>query len=170
MARLFLEINASQWTRSLATLEAIGNTETALSGFERGTFVQISIRSIAEFRSHLRAAREMSNDQLSQLRALHNILWEDLKCVTPCSCCNHSFTLQLHHIVLGEVYGQLLLKSTSHLQREARAKAIAKGLQDIDLDNMGSIAYLVCDEMPNLIGKDAAKKYLPPRYAHWLSH
>jgi thiol-disulfide isomerase/thioredoxin len=168
LARAFLEIDAGQWPTSLATLEAIGNVDGTLSRFERSNFVQISIQSADEFRQHVRVARQLSDDPLAQLRALYTILRSDLKCVTPTTCCNHSFTVQMHYLVAGAAYGELLLKSTAHLRGEDRAKAIGKGLEDIDLFANGSIGRLVCKFMPELVGKEAAIKCLPPRYAEWL--
>ena len=169
LARAFLEIDAGQWSTALATLEALGNVDGSLSRFERANFVQISIRSADEFRQHVSAARQLSDDPLAQLRALYKILLSDLECMTPTSCCNHSFTTQLHYLVAGAAYGELLLNLTAHLKGEARAKAIGEGLADIDLYANGSIGRLVCEVMPELVGKEAAKKYLPPRYVEWLS-
>ena len=169
LARAFLEIGAGRWPTALATLEALGNVDGTLSRFERSNFVQISVRSVDVLRQHVRAARQLSDDPLAQLRALYNILRSDLECVTPTSCCNHSFTTQLHYLVAGAAYGELLLNSTAHLQGEARAKAIGEGLEDIDLFSNGSIGRLVCEVMPGLVGQEAAKKYLPPRYVDWLN-
>jgi thiol-disulfide isomerase/thioredoxin len=168
LARAFLEIDDGQWPAALATLEALGNVDGTLSRFEQSNFVQISIRSADEFRQHVRAARQLSDDPLAQLRALYKILRSDLECVTPTACCNHSFTVQMHYLVAGAAYGELLLKSTAGLQGKDRAKAIGKGLEDIDLYANGSIGRLVCDFMPELVGKEAAMEYLPPRYANWL--
>jgi len=168
LVRLFLEIDAGQGPQSLRSLEAIGNVDATLSRFERANFVQISIPSVEEFRRHVGAARLLSNEPLAQLRSIYNILRSNIKCVTPTSCCNHSFTTQLHYLVAGAAYGELLLNSTAHLQNDARAQAIGEGLKDIELYANGSIGRIVCEVMPELVGKEAAKKYLPPRYVNWL--
>ncbi len=83
-------------------------------------------------------------------------------------CCNHSFWLQLHWILAGDAYGNLLLSSTAHLPNEARAAAIGKGLDGIDVYNNGSIHRIVFEVMPKVVGKEAAKKLLPANYAEWL--
>jgi hypothetical protein len=168
LARAFLEIDAGQWSHALATIDAIARNESPESPFERANFARISIRSPEELQRHVRAARGLSSDPLAQLRALYRILRTDLECVTPTSCCNHSFTLQLHHLVAGAAYGELLLDSTAHLQGEARATAIGKGLDKIELFANGSIGRIVCELMPQLVGKETAKKLLPARYADWL--
>lgn len=168
VARLFLEIDAGDWAAALATLDAIDDIEIPPSRFEQANFVQFSVRSRDKMRRDIDAARKLSADKLAQLRAIYGIIKDDLECSTPTSCCNHSFTLQLHQLVAGAAYGQLLLDTTADLKGEARAVAIGKGLEGIELWANGSIGRIVCELMPELAGKEAAIKYLPPRYADWL--
>ncbi len=168
LARVFLEIDAGQWDQALATVAAIASNESPPSRFEQANFLQISMRSSAQLRDRIRATRAMGDHPLGQLRTLYKVVHDDLECVAPTSCCNHSFTLQMHQLVAGAAYGEMLLDSTAHLQGEARAKAIGEGLQDIELWANGSIGRIVHEVMPSLVGKDAAKKYLPPYYADWL--
>jgi hypothetical protein len=131
--------------------------------------VQIPIRAPDELRRNVAEARALSGDRLAQLRALYAIISEgQIKCVTPTACCNHSFTIQLHYLVLGSTYGEMLWDSTADLQGEERAKAIGRGLEGIKLYSNGSIGRLVKERMPELAGKEAAKRYLPARYAEWL--
>ena len=167
LARAFLEIDAAQWSRALATLEALSKVEAPPSRFEQADFVRISIRSPEELREHVRAA-QASGDPLAQLRGLYGIVRNDVQCVTSTSCCNHSFTTQVHYLVAGAAYGELLLDTTAQLPDKERAAAIGKGLEGIDLFANGSIGRIVCDLMPELVGKEAAIKYLPDRYAEWL--
>lgn len=74
----------------------------------------------------------------------------------------------MHQLVAGAAYGQLLLDTTANLKDEARAAVIGKGLEGIELWANGSINRIVCELMPELVGKEVAIKYLPPRYADWL--
>jgi hypothetical protein len=168
LARAFLEIDSAQWQRALATFDMMGTIESTPSRFERARPVSIRIRSPVELRSHISAANRLSDNPLAQLRALYAILRGDIECVTPTSCCNHSFTLLCHQIVAGAAYGELLLASTAHLQGQERAAAIGQGLEEIDLFSNGSIGRLVRDVLPSLVGKEEAKRLLPPRYAKWL--
>lgn len=168
IARLFLEIDTGDWAAALATLDAIDDIDMELSRFEQANFVQFSIRERDKMRRDVDAARKFSADKLVQLKAIYGIIKDDLECSTPTSCCNHSFTLQLHQLVAGAAYGQLLLETTADLKGEARAAAIGKGLEGIELWANGSIGRIVCELMPELAGKETAIKYLPPRYANWL--
>ena len=168
LARAFLEIDAGKWSQALATIDAIATATSPESRFERANFVQIAIRSPSELHDRVVTAQQMSDDPMRQLRALHRILREDLQCMTPTSCCNKTFTLELHNTVAGDAYGKLLLSSTAHLKSEARAAAIGKGLEDIEVNSIGSIGRIVYELMPKIVGKEAAKEYLPAPYAGWL--
>ncbi|HQU44848.1 MAG TPA: thioredoxin family protein [Pirellulales bacterium] len=168
VVRLFLEIDAGGWSAALATLDAIAHIDEPLSRFEKANFVQFSVRSRDELRQDIAAARKLAANPMAQLRALYGIVKDDLECVTPTSCCNHNFTLALHKLVAGAAYGEMLLDTTADLKGEARAAAIGKGLEGVELFGNGSIGRIVCELMPELVGKEAAMRYLPPRYADWL--
>lgn len=167
-ARLFLEIDARDWAAALKTLGAIEGIEAPPSRYEQANFVQFSVHSRDKMHRDIDSARKLSADKLAQLRAIYGIIKDDLECSTPTSCCNHSFTLQLHQLVAGAAYGELLLDATADLKGEARAAAIGKGLEGIELWANGSVVRIVCKLMPELVGKESAIKYLPPRYADWL--
>lgn len=168
VARLFLEIDAGNWTAALATLDAIDDIEAQPSRYEQANFVQFSVRSRDKMRRDIDAARKLAGDRLAQLRAIYGIIKNDLECSMPTSCCNHSFNLQMHQLAAGAAYGQLLLDTTANLKGDARAAAIGKGLEGIELWANGSIGRIVCELMPELAGKEAAIRYLPPRHADWL--
>ncbi len=168
LARALLEIDAGQWREALSTLDAMGALDATPSRFEQANFVRLSIRT-ADLRRHVSEGRAAADDPLAQLRAVYRIVREDLESQTPTSCCNHSFTVQVHQLVAGAAYGELLRRSTAHLKGEERARAIGKGLGEVELWFNGSISRLVREELPEMAGgKEAARKCLPPRYAEWL--
>ena len=167
VVRLFLEIDSGNWSQALTTLEAFADAQAPLSSFERACFVRYSVRSATELREHARAA-QADAEEVAQVRAIYSMLKNDLEWSMTTLCCNHSFWLQLHWMLTGDAYGELLLRSTAHLTNDVRAAAIGKGLDGLDLYNNGSIHRIVFEVMPNLVGNDTAKKHLPQRYAEWL--
>ncbi len=70
---------------------------------------------------------------------------------------------------LGDRYGRALIRSTEGLKGEARARALAKGLDGTFFAARGSIREIVLELMPSLVGKPATKALLPGEfYPRWI--
>lgn len=71
--------------------------------------------------------------------------------------------------VIGDRYGQALIRSTENLRGEARARALAKGLDGTFFAAEGSIREIVTTLIPKLVGTERAKALLPGSfYPRWV--
>ena len=71
--------------------------------------------------------------------------------------------------LIGDRYGRALIRSTEGLTGEARARALAKGLEGTFFAARGSIGEIVQEMIPGLVGKPAAKALLPGEfYPRWI--
>ena len=70
---------------------------------------------------------------------------------------------------MAEGFGRALLAATATLSGEARARALAQGLEGTFFLNDGAIRTLVTQTIPELVGKEAAAAILPDPYKAWVA-
>jgi hypothetical protein len=105
---------------------------------------------------------------VAQYHALHRIFEFELPDPNEI-CCGHGFRPKfLARGLIGESYGQLLIDTTAKLKGVARARALGQGLEETEFWRQGSIGQIVEKLIPELVGREAAGRYLPEEYRGWV--
>ncbi len=158
--RASAQVLAGKDREALDTFEALLAAQTSRTRFDRGDFVPLDDRSIALVRRRIVAARADDGGGVALYFNLHRILEFDLPNAYEMSCggpLRPNFRVQEP---VGDRYGRALLRATEGLEGEARARALARGLEGTFFVGRGSIG-----EVLNLIikqlGAEGARKALP---------
>ena len=163
------EILAGQDRKALRTLAAVVDAQATRTRFDRGDFILLDADSIATVRRRIADGEADRGDGVALDYALHRILEFDLPNPTKWSC-GEAFRPGIRvRESLGDRYGRALIRSTEKLQGEARARALAKGLDGTFFAARGSIREIILERIPGLVGKEEARKLLPGDfYPRWI--
>ncbi|MGC4081703.1 MAG: hypothetical protein QM736_06260 [Vicinamibacterales bacterium] len=159
---------------ALECLEAFVAVQDHRGPFDRGDYMPITAASLAQLRKHVADGLANRQDVLAQYFALHQIFENgELPDRYKISC--HATTtaaFQPKWAVrkpIADTYGKALLAATAGLQGEARARALAKGLENTFLLNVGTLRKIVMELIPELVGSEKAAEMLPEPYKGWVA-
>ena len=158
------EVLAGDDRRALQTLAAVLEAQPSRTRFDRGDFVALDAESIAAVRRRVADGEADSGNGVAMYYALHRIFEFDMPNPYEVSC-GQGFRPSIRvRGEIGERYGRALIRSTDGLSGEARARALAKGLEGTFFGGQGAIGEIIRDLIPGLVGKETAKKLLPGPY------
>ncbi|HEY2158523.1 MAG TPA: thioredoxin family protein [Isosphaeraceae bacterium] len=161
--RAAAQVLAGRDREALDTFDELLAAQASRTRFDRGDFVPLDDASIALVRRRIAAARADDGSGLALYFNLHRILEFDLPNSYELSCggpLRPNFRVQEP---VGDRYGRALLKATEGLDGEARAKALAKGLEGTFFVGRGPIGE-VLQLIVKLVGKEGAGKLLPGEF------
>jgi thiol-disulfide isomerase/thioredoxin len=163
------EVLAGEDRRALGTLAAVLDAQPSRPRFDRGDFVPLTTDSMATVRRRIAEGEADPGTGVALYYALHRIFSFDLPNAYEESC-GEAFRPDIRVCeVIGDRYGRALIRSTEGLGGEARARALAKGLEGTFFAARGSIREIVLELIPNLVGKVATKALLPGTfYPRWI--
>jgi thiol-disulfide isomerase/thioredoxin len=163
------EVLAGDDRRALNTLAAVLDAQPSRTRFDRGDFVALDAESIAAVRRRIADGEADSGNGVALYYALHRIFEFDMPNPYEVSC-GQGFRPSIRvRGEIGERYGRALIRSTEGLSGEARARALAKGLEGTFFGGQGAIREIIRDLIPGLVGKETAKAILPGKYyPRWI--
>lgn len=145
---------------ALDTIESLLSAQSSRTRFDRGDFVPLDDASTAVVRRRIAAARADAGDGVALLYNLHRILAFDLPNSYELSCGGPFRPNFRTTEPLGERYGRALLRATEAMEGEARARALAKGLDGTFFPARGAIREIL-ELVTRVVGKERAKAILP---------
>ncbi len=158
------EVLAGEDRRALGTFQAVLNAQASRTRFDRGDYVPLDAASIATVRRRIAEGEADPGDGVALYYALHRIFIFDLPNAYEWSCPStfgSAFRPDIRVIeIIGDRYGRALIRSTEKLKGEARAKALAKGLEGTFFAPRGAIREIL-QMISGLVGKPAAKRSCP---------
>jgi hypothetical protein len=168
LLRALAQVKASRPQDAFNSLDAMLAEQSRRTRFDRGDFVPLDAAAIETVRKRIARGKQDPADALAQYHALHRIFEFELP--DPYElCCGHGFRpVLVARGLLGETYGQLLIDTTAKLQGEARARALGQGLEGTMFVRQGPIAQILDKLIPDLVGRQAAARYLPEPYRRWV--
>ena len=163
---------AGEDRRALDTFQAVLDAQASRTRFDRGDYVSLDKASIATVRQRIAEGEADSGDGVALYYALHRIFLFDLPNAYEWSCPStfaSAFRPDIRVIeIIGDRYGRALIHSTEKLKGEARAKALAEGLEGTFFPARGPIREIL-QIISGLVGKPAAKALLPGEfYPRWV--
>jgi len=167
--RATAELLAGDDRQALRTFAAVLDAQASRTRFDHGDFVPLDAASIAKVRRRIVEGEVDKGDGVALYYALHRIFAFELP--DPYEvCCGHGFRPSIRvRETMGNRYGSALIRSTEGLSDDARARALAKGLDGTFFAAQGSIREIILDRIPALVGKETAKKILPGSfYPRWI--
>jgi thiol-disulfide isomerase/thioredoxin len=168
LLRALGQVKAGRPQDALESFEALLAEQSRRTRFDRGDFVPLDAAAIETVGKRIARGKKDPADALAQYHALHRIFEFELPDPNEI-CCGHGFRpMFLARGLLGETYGRLLIDTTAKLQGEARARALGQGLEGTRFWRQGPIAEIMDKLMPDLVGREAAARYLPEPYRGWL--
>jgi thiol-disulfide isomerase/thioredoxin len=168
LLRALAQAKARRPQDALDSFEALLAEQARRTRFDRGDFVPLDAAAIETVGKRIARGKKDPTDALAQYHALHSIFEFELPDPNEI-CCGHGFRPKfLARGLIGETYGQLLIDTTAKLQGEARARALGRGLEGTGFWRQGPIAEIVDKILPDLVGREAAARYLPDPYRGWL--
>jgi thiol-disulfide isomerase/thioredoxin len=168
LLRALAQAKAGRPLDALRTFEALLAEQPRRTRFDRGDFVPLDAAAIETLNKRIARGKKDPADALAQYHALHRIYEFELPDPNEL-CCGHGFRPKfLARGLIGDTYGQLLIDTTAKLQGEARARALGQGLEGTEFWRQGPIAQIVDKLLPELVGKEAAVRYLPESYRGWV--
>jgi hypothetical protein len=163
------EILAGEDRRALRTFVAVLDAQASRTRFDRGDFIPLDAGSIATVRRRIAEAEADPGDGVALYYALHRIFTFDLPNAYEMSCGTDFVPAYRVTEPIGDRYGRALIHATEGLGHEARARALAKGLEGTFFALRGSIREIILELIPGLVGKQAAKALLPGEiYPRWI--
>lgn len=160
-------MGAGNYPGAIAALEAMMAARTTATRFDLGDLRPLDAKSIAEIGSRLAAARAPSVTALVQIRALHQIMENELPDPYQLSCGEGFRAGWLARPILADAFGRILLADTAALSGEERARAIGVALEGTRFLRSGAIGEIFTKIMTPL-GKETAQRYLPASYRNWV--
>jgi hypothetical protein len=168
LLRALAQAKAGRPQDALHSFEVLLAEQSRRTRFDRGDFVPLDAAAIETVGKRIARGKKDPADALAQYHALHRLFEFELPDPNEV-CCGHGFRPKfLARGLLGETYGQLLIDTTAKLQGEARARALGQGLEGTGFWRQGPIAQIVDKLLPDLVGREAAARYLPKSYRGWL--
>lgn len=164
------EVLAGDDRRALRTLAAVLDAQASRTRFDRGDFVPLTADSAAVVRRRIAEGEADPAPGVALYYALHRIFEFELPNPYESSC-GTGFRPEIRvRDVVGDRYGRALLRATEGLAPDARARALARGLEGTFFAARGSIREIVTERIPGLVGKETAKSILPGTfYPRWLN-
>ncbi len=158
------EVLAGEDRRALRTLAAVLDAQPSRTRFDRGDFVPLTTAAVATVRRRIAEGEANPGTGVALYYALQRIFLFDLPNPYEQSC-GEAFRPNIRvREVIGDKYGRALIRSTEGLGAEARARALAKGLEGTFFAARGSIREIVLELIPGLVGKETARMILPGTY------
>jgi thiol-disulfide isomerase/thioredoxin len=155
------EVLAGEDRRALGTLKAVLDAQASRTRFDRGDYVPLDAASIEAIRRRIAEGEADPGSGVALYYALHRIFHFDMPNPYELSC-GEAFQPRIRvKGPIGDRYGRALIRSTEGLAGEARAKALAKGLEGTLFYPRGSIREIILEMIPALVGKASAKALLP---------
>ena len=160
-----------------AALDCIGAfvaAQAARGPFDRGDYMPITADGLALLRRRVAEGSVKRDDVAAQYLALHRI-FEDQELPNRYKISCHATEGSAFEPIIavrkpiGDAYGTALLKATESLTGEARARALAKGLEDTFFLNDGPIRTIISKVIPELVGRENAAAFLPSPYKAWIA-
>jgi thiol-disulfide isomerase/thioredoxin len=163
------EVLAGEDRRALGTLRAVLDAQASRTRFDRGDYVPLDAASIAIVRRRIAEGEADPGTGVALYYTLHRIFEFDMPNPYDWSC-GAAFQPRIRvRETIGDRYGRALIHSTEGLKGEARARALAKGLDGTFFAARGSIREIILEMIPGLVGKPAAKALLPGAfYPRWI--
>jgi len=150
--------------RPFDALDSLGSVLTAQAGrsrFDHGDILPLDAQSIEAIKVQITKGKAEPRSRLEAYYALHQIFERELPDPYELSC-GEAFRPRLDaRQPIGEHYGAALIKSTMGLRGKARALALRKGLEGTVFFHSNSVRTIVTQLIPELIGTDDVKDYLP---------
>jgi thiol-disulfide isomerase/thioredoxin len=160
-------MGAGDYPGAVAALEAVLAARVTATRFDLGDLRPLNAKAIAEIGSRLAAARAPSTTALVQIRALHQIMENELPDPYQLSCGEGFRAGWLARPILADAFGRIVLADTATLRGEERARAIGAALEGTRFLRSGAIGEIFTQVMTPL-GKETAQKYLPASYRNWV--
>jgi thiol-disulfide isomerase/thioredoxin len=172
MLRAAGEVLANEDRRALDTFQAVLDAQVSRTRFDRGDYIPLDKASMATVRQRIAEGKADPGNGVALYYALHRIFIFDMPNAYEWSCSStfaSAFRPDIRVIeIIGDRYGRALIRSTEGLKGEARAKALAKGLEGTFFPGRGPIREIL-DMISGLVGKPAAKALLPGEfYPKWI--
>ncbi len=169
MLRAAGEVLAGDDRRAFRTFAAVLDAQASRARFDRGDFIPLDAASVAAVRRRIAEGEADANGGAKFYYALHRIFQFEMPNRYELSCGAY-FQPNVRVLeVIGDRYGRALIGCTETLQGEARARALANGLEGTFFVARGSIREIVKERIPSLVGKETAKALLPgPFYPRWI--
>jgi hypothetical protein len=163
------EVLAGEDRRALGTLAAVLDAQPSRTRFDRGDFVALDAESVAVVKRRIADGKADSGNGVAFYYALHRIFEFDMPNPYEISCGQgYRPNIRVRGVV-GDRYGKALIQATQSLGGEARAKALAKGLDGTFFGGQGPIGDIVQKLIPEFVGKEKAKAILPGKYyPNWV--
>jgi thiol-disulfide isomerase/thioredoxin len=163
------EVLANEDRRALASFKDLVKAQTTRTRFDRGDYIPLDAASLAVVQRRIAAAEADPGDGVALYYSLHRMFQFDLPNPYEWSC-GQAFQPNVRvREAIGDRYGRALIRSTEALKGEARAKALAKGLDGTFFVARGAIREIVLEIIPGLVGKPAAKALMPGEfYPRWI--
>jgi thiol-disulfide isomerase/thioredoxin len=156
------EVLAGQDRRALVTFRAVLDAQASRTRYDRGDHVGLDAGSIETVRRRIAEGEADPGSGVALEYALHRIFEFDMPNPYDWSC-GAGFQPRIRvRDTIGDRYIRALLRSTEAQKGEARARALAKGLQGTFL--AGKPVREVIDTITNLVGTPAAKALLPGEF------
>jgi thiol-disulfide isomerase/thioredoxin len=158
------EVLAGEDRHALGTLKAVLDAQASRTRFDRGDYVPLDAASIGAVRRRIAEGEADPGSGLALYYALHRIFEFDMPNPYEWSC-GEAFQPRIRvKETIGDRYGRALIRSAEGLAGEARAKALAEGLEGTFFFPRGSIREIILEMIPGLVGKPAAKALLPGQF------
>lgn len=143
--------------------------------FDRGDYMPIDAKGLAVLKQSIADGKANGGRPLAQYLALHRIFeGQQLPNRYEISC--HASGTSAFEPILAvrmptcEGYGKALLAATASLEGEAKARALAKGLEHTAFLNSGTISTIINKMIPDLVGgRENAAAILPVPYKAWVA-
>ncbi len=156
------EVLAGDDHRALGTLKAVLEAQASPTRFDRGDYVGLDAASIETVRRRIAEGDADPGSGLALCYALLRIFEFDMPNPYDWSC-GTAFQPRIRvRDTIGDRYARALMRSTEGLTGEARARALANGLDGTFLAYK-SIKEII-ETITSLVGKPAAKALLPGEF------
>jgi thiol-disulfide isomerase/thioredoxin len=164
------QVLAGDDRRALGTLRAVLEAQASRTRFDRGDYVALDAASIATVRRRIADGEADSGNGVALYYSLHRIFQFDMPNPYDWSC-GAAFQPRIRVMhTIGDRYGRALIRSTEGLSGKARAQVLDKGLDGTFFALRGSIREIVLEIIPALVGKPAAKAFMPGEfYPLWFN-
>jgi thiol-disulfide isomerase/thioredoxin len=156
------------------SIRGIVDAQARRGPFDRGDYLSITPEGAVKLKQSAAEGLANPNDALTQYRVLHRIFeGHELPDRFEISChATGGFAFQPVIAVrkpTATAFGNALLASTASLAGEARAEALARGLDGTAFLRLGPIDTIVTKIVPDLVGLEKAQALLPANYRAWIA-
>ena len=169
-----LLVLAGQPREALACVGAFVTAHAGRGAFDRGDYQPLTAEGLAALRQSVERGLARPDDAVAQYRALHDIFEGQQLPNRYKISCHATGGSAFQPIIavrkpMADGFGRALLAATASLSGEARARALAQGLEGTFFLNEGAIRTVVTQTIPELVGKETAAEILPGSYKQWIA-